>query len=96
MSLLQKIESVNEIATSQEPVARLARRFSVTENEPQAKFWRCSNGKEFTDRYVWLYNDPLPLPALGARPPFQAMKEMDEKDHGLFHERPYDHPGLDK
>jgi len=47
------------------------------------------------DRYVWLYNDPLPLPALGARSPFQAMKEVDEKDHGLFHKRPYDHPGLD-
>ena len=38
---------------------------------------------------------PSPLPALGARPLFQAMKELDEKDHGLFHKRPYNHPGLD-
>ena len=47
------------------------------------------------NRYVWLYDDPLPLPALGARTPFQAMKEADEKDHGSFHKRPYNHTGLD-
>ena len=32
-----------EIATSQEAVAALVRRFSVTENEPQAKFRRSQN-----------------------------------------------------
>jgi len=43
-----------EIAASREPVAVLARRFKITrlltENEPQAKFQRSYNGKEFTDR----------------------------------------------
>ena len=43
-----------EIAVSREPVAVLARRFKITrlltENEPQAKFQRSYNGKEFTDR----------------------------------------------
>ena len=47
------------------------------------------------DRYVWLYNYRLPLPALGVRTPFQAMKDVYENNKNLFQKRIYNHPGLD-
>jgi hypothetical protein len=46
-------------------------------------------------RYVWLYNQQLPQPALGSKPPLQAMKDWHNLRPELFKKQPYYFPGCD-
>jgi transposase InsO family protein len=46
-------------------------------------------------RYVWLYNDQLPLASLKGRIPLAAMMHWHQSHLHLFHSPPHDLPGLD-
>jgi hypothetical protein len=46
-------------------------------------------------RYVWLYNQQLPQPALGSKPPLQAMEDWHKLKPELFKKKPCYLPGCD-
>lgn len=46
-------------------------------------------------RYVLLYNQQLPQPALGSKTPLQARKDWHKLKPDLFRKQPYHLPGCD-
>ena len=46
-------------------------------------------------RYVWLYNQHLPLKALAHKTPLMALKRWQESHPDLFRKKVVKHPGPD-
>jgi len=63
----------------------------------QSHHFRSGEELEATlDRYVWLYNQPLPQSALGSKTPLQTMKDWHKLKPALFKRQPYHRPGCDR
>jgi hypothetical protein len=62
----------------------------------QSHYFRSGEDLEtILHRYVWLYNQHLPQPALGSKSPLQVMKDWHKLKPELFKKQPYDLPGCD-